>query len=87
MAAGLSLIRILGQFLSLLVIAHVALGYILPWEHPARRTLDKIVSPLLNPIRGAVRPIGGLDFSPVILILLINALQWLLSAVVRAIFR
>ena len=87
MTIVLNLIRVVGQILSLLVIAHVIVGYVLPWDNPVRRTLDKFISPLLRPIQSAIKPIGDFDFSPLVIILLINALEWLLSALARAIFR
>jgi YggT family protein len=83
----LSIIRFAGQALSLLVVLHTILGYFLAWDHPIRRFLDRFISPMLRPIRNMVKPIGGLDFSPMVLILLIYLLEWLLSAAVRALFR
>ena len=38
-------------------------------------TLDRITAPLLAPIRRFIPPLGGLDLSPIILILLLQALQ------------
>lgn len=83
----LSIIRFAGQALSLMVVLHVVLGYFLAWDHPIRRILDRFISPLLRPIRNMVKPIGGLDFSPIVLILLIYLLEWLLSTAVRALLR
>ena len=37
--------------------------------------LDRITAPLLAPIRRFIPPLGGLDLSPIILILLLQALQ------------
>ena len=37
--------------------------------------LDRITTPLLAPIRRFIPPLGGLDLSPIILILLLQALQ------------
>ncbi|HOG57973.1 MAG TPA: YggT family protein [Anaerolineaceae bacterium] len=87
MTAALSIIRIAGQFLSLLVILHTIAGYFMPWDHPLRRLLDKIISPLLKPVQGLIKPVGGVDFSPAVLILLIYLLERLLTLAVRAVFR
>lgn len=38
-------------------------------------TLDRITAPLLAPIRRFIPTLGGLDLSPIILILLLQALQ------------
>jgi YggT family protein len=67
-----SIINFLANALFLLVILHVILSYVMAPYHPLRRWIDSIVEPLLNPIRRILPPIGGLDFSPVVLIILIR---------------
>ncbi|MEL7646023.1 MAG: YggT family protein [Anaerolineaceae bacterium] len=87
MTVLLNIINFIGQALSLLVILHTLLGYFLAWDHPVRQALDRIVSPMLRPIRNLIKPVGGLDFSPFVLILLIYLLEQLLSSAVLALFR
>ena len=60
------------QILVLLVIASVILSYFMDPYHPVRRGVDNIVQPLLDPIRRVVPLVGMLDFSPLILILLLQ---------------
>jgi YggT family protein len=43
--------------------------------HPVRRSIDSVVEPMLAPIRRFVPLIGMLDFSPIILIILIQVLS------------
>jgi YggT family protein len=43
--------------------------------HPVRRAIDSVVEPLLSPIRRVVPLIGMLDFSPLILIILIQVVS------------
>jgi YggT family protein len=43
--------------------------------NPVRAFLDKLVEPLLGPIRRIVPPIGGLDFSPLVLIILLQVVE------------
>ncbi|MFZ5855713.1 MAG: YggT family protein [Chloroflexota bacterium] len=74
----IQLIEFLGSLLVLLVILNVALSYFMDPYHPVRRTLERIVGPMLNPIRRAVPLIGMFDISPIILILLISGLQFAL---------
>ncbi len=69
------LIRILAQFLILLVIVKVILSYFMDPYHPVRRSLDNLVEPLLAPIRRVVPLIGMFDFSPIILIFLVQILS------------
>lgn len=76
-----SLIIIIARVLSLLVIAHVILSYFMDPYHPIREAIDRIVNPLLNPIRRYVPPVGGLDFSSFILLILIQVVQALLLSI------
>ena len=74
----IELINVVSQVLTLVIIVEVLLSYILSPDHPIRMTLHRIVGPLLSPIRRVVPPIASIDFSPVILILVIQILQILL---------
>lgn len=78
----MTLIDILAFFISTiatllfwLVFIAVILSYFMDPYHPVRRRIDSIVEPLLAPIRRVVPPIAGLDFSPFILLLLIQLLS------------
>jgi len=69
------LINILSQFFIILVIVKIILSYFMDPYHPLRRTLDNLVEPLLAPIRRVVPLIGMFDFSPLILIILVQVLS------------
>lgn len=76
------LIQLIGaiQFiLVLMVLASVILSYFMDPYHPVRRFLDRIVEPMLSPIRRVVPLVGMLDFSPLILIVLIQLIGNLLT--------
>lgn len=77
------LINILAQFLILLVIVQVILSYFMDPYHPIRRTIDNLVEPFLAPIRRVVPLIGMFDFSPLILIILVQILSSALTALLR----
>jgi YggT family protein len=72
------LISALQQILILLVILSVILSYFMDPYHPVRRGLDRLVEPMLTPIRRVVPLVGMLDFSPLVLIILIQILGGLL---------
>lgn len=65
-------IKTLGDALVLLVIISVILSYVMDPYHPVRRWVDSIVEPMLLPIRRVVPLVGMLDFSPIVLIILIR---------------
>ncbi len=71
----------LKQILILLVIVSVILSYFMDPYHPIRRGMDRIVEPMLAPIRRVVPLVGMLDFSPLILIILIQILASLIIRV------
>lgn len=67
-----TLINAIQQILVLLIIVSVILSYFMDPYHPVRRGVDRIVEPMLMPIRRVVPLIGMFDISPLILILLIQ---------------
>lgn len=72
------LIVLLINVLTILILAHVLLTWILPPYHPLRETLDRIVEPILMPIRRILPYTGGLDLSPLVLLLLVQLVGRLL---------
>ncbi|HET9589231.1 MAG TPA: YggT family protein [Anaerolineales bacterium] len=73
-----TIINIVAQLLVLLVIVSVILSFFMDPYHPIRRGVDNIVEPMLAPIRRVVPLVGMLDFSPLILILLIQLIRGVL---------
>ncbi len=75
------LVDFAANLLTLLVIVHVLLFYFMDPLHPVRRTVDRLVLPLLRPIRRWLPPVAGWDLSPIVLILLIEFLSRVLVGV------
>lgn len=74
---------ILSITLNLLIVT-VVFHALASWFPPLRNSklyafADRIVSPLLEPIRSFIKPVNGLDFSPMILIFLIYLIKYLLK--------
>ncbi len=80
----IDIIRALATILMVVVIADIVLSYFMSPYHPIRSTLDKIVHPMLAPIKKVVPPLGSIDFSPVILIILIQVVETLLIMILAA---
>ncbi len=74
----ITIINIISQILVLLVFISVILSYFMDPYHPIRRGVDNIVEPMLAPIRRVVPLVGMLDFSPLVLILLIQLVKGLI---------
>jgi len=63
------------DFLSLLVIINALLSFFIAPYHPLRQALDRIVEPMLAPIRRIIPPAGVFDFSALVLIILLRVLS------------
>jgi len=79
------LINVLAQVYVLIVVLSVILSYFMDPYHPVRQGVDRLVQPLLDPIRRFVPPVGMIDFSPLVLIILIQVVSNLLVRILLAI--
>lgn len=68
-----------------IIFIYTLLGFFLGRSNSIQRTLGGIVEPLLAPIRKWVPSVGGLDFSPMILMILIQVIGMILVAILRSI--
>jgi YggT family protein len=75
-----NLVNMIAQLLILLVFITSLLSFFMSPYHPVRAALDRLVNPMLAPIRRLVPMAGMLDFSPLILIILIQLIAF---AVIR----
>jgi len=73
-----SIIIIFGNLVTYGVIVHVLLGYFLSPYHPAREFTARLFEPLLAPIRRMLPQTGMLDFSPLVLIILVQLVEQLI---------
>ena len=76
----LTLVYYLARGFSLLLIAYVVLSYFMDPYHPVRSTVDRIVNPILNPIRRVLPQTGRMDLSPLVAIILV----WFLETILRS---
>jgi YggT family protein len=79
----IQLINFVAQALIILIIISVILSYVMDPYHPVRRWVDSVVQPLLMPIRRVLPPMAGLDFSPLVLIILIQLIANILIRLLR----
>ena len=70
-----NLIRLITNLIVLAVIVDSVLSYLLSPYHPVRHALDRILSPMLAPIRRIIPLVGMFDLSPLILIILVEILS------------
>lgn len=75
----ITLINYLSLAFTLLLIAYVVLSYFMDPYHPVRNTVNRLVNPILNPIRRLLPQTGMMDFSPLVAIILVQILEYILT--------
>ena len=83
MVTIVQIIHIALRILSTLIFIQAVLSFFMSPYHPVRQKIDPLVEPLLAPIRRVVPPVGMVDLSPLILIILIQVVD----AIVISLFR
>jgi YggT family protein len=69
------------QIVILVVIIQTILTYFLSPYHPIRQLIDRFVEPMLMPVRRVLPPLGMLDFSPLVLIILLEVIDTVLQRI------
>lgn len=81
MAIIANLVHRIIQLITLMVIIQAVLTYFMSPYDPIRHFFDRIVNPLLAPIRRIIPPVGMLDLSPLILIILLQVIDVLIRSI------
>lgn len=68
-----------------LILINWILQFFLSPYHPVRELLNRFVNPMLDPIRRVLSPTGMLDFSPLVLLILVQLLGRLLISLISSI--
>ncbi|HUJ73484.1 MAG TPA: YggT family protein [bacterium] len=72
-------IRLLANAVSLLIIARAVLSWVSPFPSNAvTRLVFNLTEPLLAPVRAILPNLGGLDFSPWVVLIAVQLLERLL---------
>ena len=80
-----NIVRLIARLLVLVIIADVIVSYFLSPYHKIRMTLDRIVQPMLNPIRRYLPVMGGIDFSPIVLLFAIQIIEFVIIRLLKMI--
>jgi YggT family protein len=75
-------ISITANVLIAVVFIWAVLSWVAPPYNPVREMLDRIIEPLLAPIRRVVPMTGPVDFSPMILMVLIILVTRILTGII-----
>ena len=74
------IVDVIRQAIYLLVLLKVILSYFMDPYHPFRQSIDRLIDPLLKPIRQIIPTVGRFDFSPIILIILVEVLAMIIKS-------
>ena len=74
-------IDLISNLMILLVFVYVVISYFMSPYHQFRMWVNRIVEPMLRPIRQVVPRVGMFDFSPITLLLLIQFIGWILKRI------
>ena len=77
----ITIIQVFRQIIYLLVLLKVVLSYFMDPFHPFRQSVDRLIDPLLKPIQQIVPSFGRFDFSPLILIILVEVITGILLSI------
>lgn len=80
----ITIIETIVTVFTLTVIVYTLLRFFLNPFHPILNALGQVFEPLLAPIRARIPPMGGFDFSPLILIIGLQILGMILTALLRS---
>jgi YggT family protein len=84
MSTLVTVINLLTQIITLLVLAQAVMSYFVSPYHPVRQTLDSLLEPFYAPIRRLLPPVGMIDFSPLVLIILVQIISRLLVSLLNS---
>lgn len=83
----LRLVNIVFTLYSLAFIARALLSWVrISYYHPVAHFLIQITEPILAPLRRYIPPVGGVDFTPMVALLILWFVEQLLQTLVVALF-
>ncbi len=69
------------RILILVIVIQAVLSFFMSPYDPVRQKIDRFVEPLLAPIRRVLPQTGALDFSPLVLIILLQVLDMIIMRI------
>ena len=75
-----TIIDVIKQTVYLLVLLKVILSYFMDPYHPFRQSVDRLIDPLLKPIRQVIPTVGRFDFSPILLIIIVEVVAMIIKS-------
>jgi YggT family protein len=85
MALVIQFIDLIFTLFTFAIIAYALLSWfpIDRYNNPVARVLDQIVAPILEPLRRVVPPVGMMDISPIVALIILQILQAVIDTLLR----
>jgi YggT family protein len=80
----IQLVTIVGNLITVLIIVNAVLSFILPPQHPTREAMAGVLHPLYGPLRRIIPPLGMIDITPLVAILLIRLIEMILITLLNS---
>ena len=80
----IKLVDLLTTLMVLLILTYVIISYFMSPYHTFRMWVDRLVEPMLRPIRKVIPLVGMFDISPIVLLLLIQFIGYILKQILVA---
>jgi YggT family protein len=77
------LVSTLSSILTIVIILDAILSFIVQPDHPIRLALGQVLRPIYAPVRKIIPPFGMMDFTPLIVLLLIQVLERFIISILR----
>ena len=72
------LISFVFNILTLLIIADAIMSFFMSPVHPVRAAVRRILEPIYAPIRKIIPPMGMMDFTPIVVIILLRVIEYII---------
>lgn len=79
----LTIINTLAYLITIIVLIDTLLSWVLPPFHPIREFFGRILHPLYAPIRRVIPPMGMMDITPLVLVLLVQVVARIATSILR----
>lgn len=79
----LTIITVLANILTILIIVDSLLSWVLAPFHPIRAALGRVLQPMYAPIRRVIPPLGMMDITPLVLLLLVQVVSQIAASLLR----
>jgi uncharacterized protein YggT (Ycf19 family) len=83
----INIIQMISNVFVLLVVFSVFMPYFLSPTNRFREFVDRLVEPFLSLLRRYIPPISRIDFSPVVLVILVQLVTYLLVALLASLVK